>query len=93
MRVYKIPFEFKHENTMLGPISVRQTFYIVSNFLLFGFLSILPIGWGIKTFLIVPWLVLSMLFAFLRVANMYFDKFLLVYIKFFLKPKRYHYTK
>jgi len=93
MRVYKIPFEFKHENTILGPFSVRQFGYLLSNFLLLGLFSILPLNIFVKIFTGGIWFVLSVLFAFLKIGNMYFDKFVLVYIRYLKKPKIYHYTR
>jgi hypothetical protein len=94
MRVYKIPFEFRHENTMLGPLSVRQFGYLLSNFLVIGFFAVIPLKMlFVKILFSVVWLVLTMLFAFLKIGNMYFDKFVLVYIRYLKKPKVYYYTR
>ncbi|HHY80831.1 MAG TPA: hypothetical protein GX516_11005 [Thermoanaerobacter sp.] len=89
-----MPFEFRHENTILGPLSVRQFGYLLSNFLVIGFFAVIPLKMlFVKILFSVVWLVLTMLFAFLKIGNMYFDKFVLVYIGYLKKPKVYYYTR
>lgn len=88
MSVYKVPFDFTHEEKVFGGyVSLRQMVYIVASIISLGifFLPIIPMIIKLIIFLIL--LGSFMAFAFIKVGSGYADKYFLNIVKFLFRRK------
>lgn len=88
MSVYKVPFDFTHEEKVFGGyVSLRQMVYIVSSIISLGifFLPVIPMV--IKTIIFLILFVSFMTFAFLKIGSGYADKYFLNIVKFIFRRK------
>jgi hypothetical protein len=92
MRNFKIPYEFEHEEIWFWGLSLRQIIYVLSTLLIFPFLF-LPLNIIAKIFFSLFWIAFAVSAAFVKVGKLFFDKFLIVFFKYFFKQKRYKYVR
>lgn len=94
MNIYKIPFDFEHEEKVFGGyLSLRQMIYIVLGIASFGILFIPIIPMIIKILLFITLFILFMMCAFLKIQQSYSDKYLINILKFVFKKKIYTINK
>lgn len=89
MRTFSIPFIIKQEEKIFGGyISIRQFIYMLLA-VLSGliFYSKLHVYVKVSVFLII--LTLMLLFAFLKISGIYFDKYTLIVVNYLLRRKLY----
>lgn len=90
MSVYKVPFQFEHEEKMFGGyLSLRQMLYVLFSVVSIGILFIhgLPIMLKLILFLITFGMLMT--FAFLKIGNIYADKYFINIIKFIFRKKTF----
>jgi hypothetical protein len=92
MRIYKIPFEFEHEEKIGGYISLRQLGYLVLIFISLGILF-LPLPVMIKTVLFTLTVSFLASCAFIRVLGQYFDRFILTFFSFVFRRKKIQFKR
>ncbi|HBF76978.1 PrgI family mobile element protein [Clostridium tyrobutyricum] len=93
MRTFKIPFDVTSEEKVFkGVLSFRQMGYMFLNILCIGLLFI-PIPIFFRIIIFIPLVIFSTLCAFLQIDGVYFDKYLMLYIKYKKRNKKYIYRK
>lgn len=93
MRIFKIPFNTKREEKILGGyLSLRQVVYLMlaSSSLSFTFLNI---AIYLKIILISVITIFFLLCAFLKIKEQNFDKLFLYFIMFLIREKKYVYER
>ena len=87
MAFYKVPFDFTHEEKVFGGyLSLRQMLYAVMSVISIGILFFnIPIV--IKTILFLTTIAILMAFAFLKIGNIYADKYFFNILKFIFRKK------
>lgn len=94
MNIYKIPFDFEHEEKVFGGyLSLRQMIYVVLGIASVGTLFIPIIPMLIKILLFITLFILFMMCAFLKIQQSYSDKYLINILKFVFKKKIYTINK
>lgn len=87
MSMYKVPFDFIHEEKVFGGyVSLRQMIYIIMSILSIGILF-LHISVLIKIIMFLLIFIILTLFAFLKIGNIYMDKYFLNIMKYLLRKK------
>lgn len=90
MRIYKVPYNFKHEEKIFGGyLSLRQAIYLILGALSVGIFFIPMLNIFIKSLLFLVIAIMFVLFAFLKVDETYADKYFVYIMKFLLKKKQY----
>lgn len=93
MKIYKIPFDVKHEEKIFGGyLSLRQVVYLL--------LSIFSIGvFFINVHLYIKIVLFSILsitflsFAFIKIQETRIDKYLIYFIKYLIRKKIYMFER
>lgn len=87
MAFYKVPFDFTHEEKVFGGyLSLRQMLYAVVSVISIGILFFhIPIV--LKTILFLTTIAILMTFAFLKIGNIYADKYFFNILKFIFRKK------
>ena len=87
MGLYKVPFSFTHEDKVFGGyLSLRQMLYLIISVISVGILF-LNISIIIKTILFLFSISICMIFAFLKIGNIYADKYFFNILKYLLRRK------
>ncbi len=87
MGLYKVPFSFTHEEKVFGGyLSLRQMLYLIISVISVGILF-LNISIIIKTILFLFSISICMIFAFLKIGNIYADKYFFNILKYLLRRK------
>ena len=87
MSLYKVPFDFTHEEKVFGGyLSLRQMLYLIISIISIGILF-LQISIIIKTILFLTVLTILIVFAFVKIGNTYADKHFLNIIKYMFRKK------
>ena len=90
MRLYKIPFDIKHEEKVFGGyLSIRQAIYLMFGVLSLAILFIPMINMIIKATFFIIFATMFVLFAFLKIDETYSDKYFIYILKFFFRRKKY----
>lgn len=90
MQVYKIPYNYKHEEKIFGGyVSLRQAIYLIFAIIMIGifFIPLIPIVIKGLIFLILA--TSFVLFAFLKIDDTNADKYFIYIVKYIKRPKRY----
>lgn len=88
MGVYRVPYDFSHEEKVFGGyLSLRQMLYVIGSVISLGILFIpgLPIMLKIVMFLII--FITFMVFAFLKIGSGFADKYFWNIVKFIFRKK------
>ena len=89
MMLYKVPFDFSHEEKVFGGyLSLRQMLYMILCAVSIGILF-LHISMVLKTMIFISALSLFLTFAFFKIGNIYADKYFLNILKFVFRKKIY----
>lgn len=90
MNIYKVPFDFTHEEKIFGGyLSLRQMLYIIFGIASAGimFVSNLPVIVRASIFLFA--ITIFLLFAFMKIDNWYIDKYVLDIFKYIFRKKTF----
>lgn len=87
MSLYKVPFDFAHEEKVFGGyLSLRQMLYLIASVISVGILFLhIPIV--IKTLVFLSTVAILLTFAFLKIGNIYADKYFFNIIKYIFRRK------
>lgn len=87
--LYKVPFDFSHEEKIFGGyISLRQMLYLLAGIMSVGILFIhIPIT--LKVIIFISIISLLLVFAFVKIGNIYADKYCFNVIKYIFRKKIY----
>lgn len=87
MSLYKVPFDFTHEEKVFGGyLSLRQMLYMIMSAISVGILFLhIPIM--LKTIIFLSLIAILMTFAFLKIGNIYADKYFFNILKFIFRKK------
>jgi len=87
MSLYKVPFDFAHEEKVFGGyLSLRQMLYLIASVISVGILFIhIPIV--VKTLVFLSTVAILLTFAFLKIGNIYADKYFFNIIKYIFRRK------
>ena len=93
MRLYKIPFDIKHEEKVFGGyLSIRQALYLLVTILSAGILLIKKKKWiRIAVFLFFAIIFLS--FAFIKVNETRLDRYVVNIILYIFRKKKFKYER
>ena len=93
MSIYRVPFEFYHEEKVFGGyVSLRQMLYLILA-ISSGAILFIPINMIIKLFLFLIIFITFLTFAFLKVGPIYADKLFISLVKYLFRKKRYIYER
>ena len=87
MSLYKVPFDFAHEEKVFGGyLSLRQLLYLIASVISVGILFLhIPIV--VKTLVFLSTVAILLTFAFLKIGNIYADKYFFNIIKYIFRRK------
>ena len=87
--IYKVPFDFSHEEKIFGGyLSLRQMLYLILSIISIGiFFTPTPITLKIIVFFIIISIFLT--FAFVKLGNIYADKYCIDVMKYVFRKKIY----
>ena len=87
MSLYKVPFDFAHEEKVFGGyLSLRQMLYLIASVISVGILF-LHISIVVKTLVFLCTVAILLTFAFLKIGNIYADKYFFNIIKYIFRRK------
>lgn len=87
MSLYKVPFDFIHEEKVFGGyLSLRQMLYMIASAISIGVLFI-HIATVIKIIIFLSIVGIFMTFAFLKIGNIYADKYFFNILKYICRKK------
>ena len=87
MRLYKVPFDFAHEEKVFGGyLSLRQMLYLIASVISVGILF-LHISIIVKTLIFLAVVGIFITFAFLKIGNIYADKHFFNIIRYIFRRK------
>ncbi len=90
MQIYKVPYNFNHEEKIFGGyLSIRQAIYMVIGASTAGILFVPFIPMFIKVLLFLSFASIFVSFAFLKVDETNADKYFTYILKYFFKNKKY----
>ena len=90
MRIYKVPYNFKHEEKIFGGyLSLRQAIYLIIAFLSVGIFFIPVINVIIKSFVFVIILAFCICFSFLKFDETNADRYFIYILNFLFRDKKY----
>lgn len=90
MQIYKVPFNFIHEEKIFGGyLSIRQAIYLIMALSTIGLFFIPIIGILLKIFLFILLSTMFILFAFLKIDETNTDKYFIYILKFLFRNKKY----
>lgn len=94
MNIYKVPFDFTHEEKVFGGyLSIRQMLYVVFGVASAGILFLPSIPMSMKVLAFLLFFSLYMAFAFLKIQQVYADRYFLNILKFLFRKKIYIYER
>lgn len=94
MNVYKVPFDFTHEEKVFGGyLSLRQMLYVVFGVASAGILFLPDIPMIIKVLMFLVIFSLFMAFAFFKIQQTYADKYFINILKYLFRKKIYIYER
>lgn len=87
MSLYKVPFDFTHEEKVFGGyLSLRQMLYMIASVISVGILFI-HISIMVKTIMFISIIAIFMTFAFAKIGNIYADKYFFNILKYIFRKK------
>ena len=90
MQIYKVPFNFNHEEKIFGGyLSIRHALYLVLGALMLAIFFIPKITVFIKSMMFLILATVFILFAFLKIDEVNSDKYFIYTLKFVLRNKKY----
>lgn len=90
MNIYKVPFDFAHEEKIFGGyLSLRQAIYLVLGIASAGILFIPHIPMTLKVIIFLTTFIAFLIFAFLKINEIYADRHFLNIIKYIFRKKIY----
>ncbi len=90
MQIYKVPFNFTHEEKIFGGyLSIRQAIYLIMALSTIGLFFIPIIDIVLKMFLFIFLSTMFTLFAFLKIDETNTDKYFIYILKFLFRNKKY----
>ncbi len=89
MSLYKVPFDFTHEEKVFGGyLSLRQMLYVIASVISVGILFF-HISIMLKMLIFLSLVAIFMTFAFLKIGNTYADKYFLNILKYIFRKKKF----
>lgn len=89
MSLYKVPFDFTHEEKVFGGyLSLRQMLYVIASVISVGVLFF-HISMIFKVIIFLSFVSIFMTFAFLKIGNTYADKYFLNILKYIFRKKKF----
>lgn len=93
MRLYKIPFDIKHEEKVFGGyLSIRQALYLLLTILSAGIIFI-PIQKWIRITIFLFLAVIFLSFAFIKVNETRLDKYVVNIIAYVFRKKKFKFER
>ncbi|WP_073344589.1 PrgI family protein [Caldanaerobius fijiensis] len=92
IRLFTVPFEFPHEEKLFWNMSGRQLGYAGAALLVAG-VFITRLSVSVKLLVFIPSVIILAMCAFLKIGNMYFDRFMIVFLKYCFRKKKYIYGR
>ena len=93
MGLYKVPFSFTHEEKVFGGyLSLRQMLYLIISVISVG-IFFLKMSIVIKTIIFLLSISIFMTFAFLKIGNIYADKYFFNILKYLFRKKIFIYER
>lgn len=87
--IYKVPFDFRHEEKIFGGyLSLRQMLYLILSIVSIGIFFI-PIPTILKMIVFFTTTSIFLIFAFLKIGNIYADKYCIDVMKYVFRKKIY----
>ena len=87
MSLYKVPFDFTHEEKVFGGyLSLRQMLYVIASVISVGVLFF-HISMIFKVIIFLSFV--SITFAFVKIGNTYADKYFLNILKYIFRKKKF----
>ena len=93
MRLYKIPFDIKHEEKVFGGyLSIRQALYLLLTILSAGILLI-PIQKWIRVAVFLFFATIFLTFAFIKVNETRLDRYVVNIIVYIFRKKKFKFER
>ncbi len=93
MKVYKIPFDVKHEEKIFGGyLSLRQVLYLAL-VILSAAIFFIKIQLCIRVFIFITLSSIFLAFAFIKIQETRFDIFFVNIIKYLFRKKKYQFER
>lgn len=90
MQIYKVPFNFNHEEKIFGGyLSIRQAIYLIIAICMVSIFFIPLLDIFIKSILFLIMTTIFMLFAFFKIDETNTDKYFIYILKFLFREKKY----
>lgn len=94
MQIYKVPYNFKHEEKVFGGYaSLRQGIYLILAIFSLGIVFIPNLLISIKVVLTAVFISIFLLCAFLKIEEINADKYFINILKYFFRKKIYIYER
>lgn len=94
MRIYRVPYNFKHEEKIFGGyISLRQMLYLILGVASISIFSIPIVATTIKLLVFITIFGLLIIFAFMRIEEINADKYFINIVRFVCRKKKYIYER
>lgn len=88
MGVYRVPYDFSHEEKVFGGyLSLRQMLYVIGSVISLGILFIPGLPMMLKTIMFLIIFIVFMVFAFLKIGSGFADKYFWNIVKFIFRKK------
>ena len=89
MQIYKIPYNFVHEEKVFGGyLSLRQMLYVITSVISVGVLFF-HISMIFKVIIFLSFVSIFMTFAFVKIGNTYTDKYFINILKYIFRKKKF----
>ncbi len=89
MSLYKVPFDFTHEEKVFGGyLSLRQMLYVITSVISVGVLFF-HISMIFKVIIFLSFVSIFMTFAFVKIGNTYTDKYFINILKYIFRKKKF----
>lgn len=93
MKLYKIPFDVKHEEKIFGGyLSLRQVLYLLLT-ILAGSVFFINIQVVLKLTIFSFFAIVFLSFAFIRIHETRLDKYVVDIVKYMFRKKRYQFLR
>lgn len=90
MQIYKVPFNFNHEEKIFGGyLSIRQAIYLIFGASMLAIFLIPSISILIKAMIFLIFATCFIVFAFLKINETNADKYFVYILKFLFRKKKY----
>lgn len=90
MQIYKVPFNFNHEEKIFGGyLSIRQAIYLIIAICMISIFFIPLLDIVTKSILFLVFATIFILFAFLKIDETNTDKYFIYILKFLFREKKY----